>query len=89
MVPYKTGRMITLKLRSYELSFHEFRPRFALFPVVGTGRIDVGRGLVSTSVFSRVIVVNSSHTKGRGSAQTASVHPFTRALPRDLPSHTL
>ncbi|GBM21630.1 hypothetical protein AVEN_250733-1 [Araneus ventricosus] len=31
--------------RSYGLSFHEFRPRFALFPIVGTGRIDVARGL--------------------------------------------
>ncbi|GBL85409.1 hypothetical protein AVEN_34598-1 [Araneus ventricosus] len=53
-----------VKLRSNCLSFHEFRPRFALFPIVGTGRIDVARGLVSGSVVSRVVVVNSSRIKG-------------------------
>ncbi|GBO37136.1 hypothetical protein AVEN_174154-1 [Araneus ventricosus] len=74
-----------LKLRPNGLSFHEFRPRFALFPVVGTGRIDVARSHISASVVSRVVAVNSSHAKGRGSAQTASVHPFTRSLTRDLP----
>ncbi|GBM38322.1 hypothetical protein AVEN_114024-1, partial [Araneus ventricosus] len=68
-------------MRSYGLSFHEFRPRFALFPIVRTGRIDAARGLVSASVVSRVVAVNSSHIKGRGSDQTASSHPFTRALP--------
>ncbi|GBN78061.1 hypothetical protein AVEN_227845-1 [Araneus ventricosus] len=36
---------IPVKLRSNDLSFYEFRPKFALFPVVGTGRIDVARGL--------------------------------------------
>ncbi|GBL74602.1 hypothetical protein AVEN_235509-1 [Araneus ventricosus] len=36
---------VSIKLRSNGLSFHEFRPRFALFPAVGTGRIDVARGL--------------------------------------------
>ncbi|GBM16305.1 hypothetical protein AVEN_194046-1 [Araneus ventricosus] len=74
-----------LKLRSYSLSFHEFRPRYVLFPIVGTERIAVARGLVSASVASRVMAVNSLHVKGGGSDQTASVHPFTRALPRDLP----
>ncbi|GBO07488.1 hypothetical protein AVEN_124508-1 [Araneus ventricosus] len=54
----------TLKPRSYGLSFPEFRPRFALFPVVGTGRIDMARGLVSASVVSRVMAVNGSHVKG-------------------------
>ncbi|GBM98557.1 hypothetical protein AVEN_186094-1 [Araneus ventricosus] len=54
-----------VKPRSYGLSFHEFRPRFALFPVVGTGRIGVARGLVSASVVSRFMAVNSSHSKGR------------------------
>ncbi|GBM29942.1 hypothetical protein AVEN_165932-1, partial [Araneus ventricosus] len=47
---------IRIKPRSYGLSFHEFRPRFALFLVVGTGRIDVARGLVSSSVVSLVMV---------------------------------
>ncbi|GBM88960.1 hypothetical protein AVEN_269060-1 [Araneus ventricosus] len=71
-------------MRSYGLSFHEFRPRFELFSIAGTGRIDVACGLVSESGVSRVMAVNSSHIKGRGSGQTASVHPFTRALLRDL-----
>ncbi|GBM05373.1 hypothetical protein AVEN_268518-1 [Araneus ventricosus] len=62
-----------LKLRSNGLSFHRFRPRFALFPVVGMGRIDATRGLVSTSVVSRVVVVNSSDIKGPDGA-IASVH---------------
>ncbi|GBN10713.1 hypothetical protein AVEN_261930-1 [Araneus ventricosus] len=61
-----------LKLRSNGLSFYEFRPRFALFPVVGTGIIDVVRGLVSASMVSRVVAVNNSHIKGGGSGQTAS-----------------
>ncbi|GBM03830.1 hypothetical protein AVEN_231303-1 [Araneus ventricosus] len=73
-----------IKLCSYGLSFHEFRPRFVLFPTVGTGKIDVARGLVSAYVVSRVMVVTSSHIKGRGGGQTASVHPFTRTLPRYL-----
>ncbi|GBM59172.1 hypothetical protein AVEN_18060-1 [Araneus ventricosus] len=60
-----------VKLRSYGLSFHEFRPRFALFPIVGTGRIEVVRGLVSASVASRVMAVNSLHVKEGGSGQTA------------------
>ncbi|GBL89396.1 hypothetical protein AVEN_225908-1 [Araneus ventricosus] len=68
-------------LRSYGLSFHEFHPRFALCPIVEIGRIDVARGLASASVVSRVMVVKSSHIKGRVSGQSASVHPFTRALP--------
>ncbi|GBO06701.1 hypothetical protein AVEN_109366-1 [Araneus ventricosus] len=75
------------KPRSYGLSFHEFHPRFTLFLVIGTGRIDVARELVGASVASRVMAVNSSHVKGAGSGQTASVHPLTRTLPRDLPSH--
>ncbi|GBN52345.1 hypothetical protein AVEN_70572-1 [Araneus ventricosus] len=33
------------------------------------------------------MVVNSSHVKEGGSGQTASVHPFTRALTRDFPNH--
>ncbi|GBN97925.1 hypothetical protein AVEN_87171-1 [Araneus ventricosus] len=75
-----------VKPRSYDISFHEFRPRFALFPIVGAGRTEMARGLVSTPVASRIMAVNSSHIKGCGSDQTASVHPFTRPLPRDLPS---
>ncbi|GBM53825.1 hypothetical protein AVEN_48339-1 [Araneus ventricosus] len=85
------GVHMTVKMRSYGLSFQEFRPRFTSFPIrsfhSGTGRMDVACGLVSESVVSRVMTVNSSHVKGRGSGQTASVHPFTRALPRDLQSH--
>ncbi|GBO05713.1 hypothetical protein AVEN_145228-1 [Araneus ventricosus] len=76
---------ISFKLRSYGLSFQEFRPLFALFTIVGTGRIDMDRGFVSVSVVSRVMAVNISHSEGRDSGQTASVHPFTRALPRYLP----
>ncbi|GBL73434.1 hypothetical protein AVEN_145809-1 [Araneus ventricosus] len=53
-----------VKLRSYGVSSHELHPRFALFLVVVTGRIDVAGGLVSASVFSRVVEVNSSHVKG-------------------------
>ncbi|GBM59208.1 hypothetical protein AVEN_60405-1 [Araneus ventricosus] len=41
----KRERWLALKPRSYGLSFHEFRPLFALFPIFGTGRIDVARGL--------------------------------------------
>ncbi|GBL86739.1 hypothetical protein AVEN_95988-1 [Araneus ventricosus] len=55
------------------LSSHKFRPRFALFPVVGTGRIDVVRGLVSASVVSSFMAVNSSRIKGLDGA-IASVH---------------
>ncbi|GBO07592.1 hypothetical protein AVEN_239893-1, partial [Araneus ventricosus] len=44
-------------------------------------------GLVSASAVSRVMAVNSSHVKGGGRGQAASEHPFTRGLPRDLPSH--
>ncbi|GBM58106.1 hypothetical protein AVEN_164292-1 [Araneus ventricosus] len=50
-------------MRSNGPSFREFRPRFALFPVVGTGRTDVALGVVSASVISRVVAVNSSHIK--------------------------
>ncbi|GBN13389.1 hypothetical protein AVEN_219845-1 [Araneus ventricosus] len=39
------SKSLTIKLRPNGLSFHKFRQRFALFPVVGTGRIDVTRGL--------------------------------------------
>ncbi|GBM35352.1 hypothetical protein AVEN_90673-1 [Araneus ventricosus] len=55
-----------LKLRFYGLSFHEFHSLFALFLVVGTGKIDVVRGLVSASVVSRVMAVNRLHVKGWG-----------------------
>ncbi|GBL93218.1 hypothetical protein AVEN_42665-1 [Araneus ventricosus] len=58
-----------VKQRSFGLSFHEFRPRFALFPIVRTGRIDVARRLVSASVVSRVMAANSSHVKGGGVAR--------------------
>ncbi|GBN35476.1 hypothetical protein AVEN_165531-1 [Araneus ventricosus] len=50
--------------------------QFALLPVVGAGRIYVAGGLASSSVVSRVMVVNSSHIKGKGRGQTASSHPF-------------
>ncbi|GBL90264.1 hypothetical protein AVEN_130369-1 [Araneus ventricosus] len=76
--------VLSLKLRSNCLSFHELHLWFALFLVVGTGRIDVARGLGSASVVSRIIAVNSSRMIGRVSGQTASVHLFTRALPRDF-----
>ncbi|GBO09543.1 hypothetical protein AVEN_93298-1, partial [Araneus ventricosus] len=55
---------------------------------IGTGRIDVARGLLNTSVVSRVMTVTISHVKEGGSGQTASVHPFARPLQRDLPSHS-
>ncbi|GBM36539.1 hypothetical protein AVEN_46015-1 [Araneus ventricosus] len=60
-------------LRSNGLYFHRFRPRFALFPAVGTGRIDVARGLVSASVVSRGVAVNSSRIKESDGA-IVSVH---------------
>ncbi|GBL88362.1 hypothetical protein AVEN_103022-1 [Araneus ventricosus] len=62
-----------IKLRSNGLSFHRFRPRFALFPVFRTGKFYVARGLVSASVVSRFVAVNSSHIKGPDGA-IASVH---------------
>ncbi|GBM63141.1 hypothetical protein AVEN_150268-1 [Araneus ventricosus] len=43
--------------------FSQVSSAFALLPVVGTGRIDVARGLVSASVVSRVVAVNNSHIK--------------------------
>ncbi|GBM60784.1 hypothetical protein AVEN_188449-1 [Araneus ventricosus] len=43
----------SLKPRSGGLSFHQFRPLFELFPIVGTGRIDVARLLVSATIVSR------------------------------------
>ncbi|GBL87920.1 hypothetical protein AVEN_192084-1 [Araneus ventricosus] len=68
-----------IKPRSYGLPFHEFRPRFALFPVVGTGRIDVAHELVSASVVSRVMGVNSSHVKEGGAARRRQ---YVRSLER-------
>ncbi|GBM35200.1 hypothetical protein AVEN_189950-1 [Araneus ventricosus] len=62
-----------IKLLSNGLCFHEFRPRFALFSVVGTGRINGAPGLVSASVVSRVVAVNNSRIKGPDGA-IASVH---------------
>ncbi|GBO09108.1 hypothetical protein AVEN_132032-1 [Araneus ventricosus] len=53
-----------LLLGSNGLSFLEFRLRFELFPVVGTGGIDVALGLVSASAVFRFVAVNSSHIKG-------------------------
>ncbi|GBO26066.1 hypothetical protein AVEN_24910-1 [Araneus ventricosus] len=79
--------LVHVKPRSYGLSFHEFRPRFALFPIVGTERIDVALPLVSASAVSRIMAVNSSHVKGDRSGQMASANPLTRALTRDLASH--
>ncbi|GBN12723.1 hypothetical protein AVEN_172014-1 [Araneus ventricosus] len=35
----------SIKLLSNGLSFHEFRPRVALFPIVRTERLDVARGI--------------------------------------------
>ncbi|GBM40772.1 hypothetical protein AVEN_157911-1 [Araneus ventricosus] len=78
---------IHLKPLSYGQSYQEFRPRFLLFPIIETARIDVTRGLVSASAASRVVAVNSLHIKGRGSGQTASEHPLTRVLHIDMPSH--
>ncbi|GBN50296.1 hypothetical protein AVEN_133250-1 [Araneus ventricosus] len=75
---------LILKPRSYDLSFHEFRPLFALFPTIGKGRNDAAREPVGAFVGFRVIAVNSSHIKGRRTSQTASVHPFTRVLPREF-----
>ncbi|GBM99043.1 hypothetical protein AVEN_201791-1 [Araneus ventricosus] len=48
---------------------HECRPQFALFPIVGAGRSDVVRELVSALAVSRIMAVNSSHVKGRGMAR--------------------
>ncbi|GBO05868.1 hypothetical protein AVEN_187008-1 [Araneus ventricosus] len=68
-----------VKLRSNGPSFHEFRPRFTLFPVVGTGRIDVARGLVSASVVSRIVAANSSRIKGPDEA-IVSVHSIAAEI---------
>ncbi|GBL69406.1 hypothetical protein AVEN_11667-1 [Araneus ventricosus] len=75
----KSGCKQMLKSRSYGLSFLEFRPLFAISNVVGTERIDMTRGLVSVSVVSRVMAVNSSHVKGRG---VAKCRQCTRSLER-------
>ncbi|GBM81754.1 hypothetical protein AVEN_13471-1 [Araneus ventricosus] len=45
---------------------YELHPRLAVFLIVGTVRIKVAGGLVSESVVSRVMLVNSSHVKGGG-----------------------
>ncbi|GBM35590.1 hypothetical protein AVEN_121040-1 [Araneus ventricosus] len=71
-----------MKMRSNGLSFHEFRPRFALFPVVGTGRIDVARGLVSASVVSRVVAVNSSRIKGPDGAIASFLSSSVEIFPK-------
>ncbi|GBN90574.1 hypothetical protein AVEN_149229-1 [Araneus ventricosus] len=68
--------IMDFKLRSNDLSLREFRLRFSLFPVVGTRRNYVARRLVSGSVVSRVVVVNSSRIKGPDGA-IASVHSST------------
>ncbi|GBN91304.1 hypothetical protein AVEN_31561-1 [Araneus ventricosus] len=66
-----------LKLSFYGLSFQEIRPRFSLFPIVGTGRIDVARGLPSASIVSCVLEVNSSYVKGGVVARRRRcVHPL-------------
>ncbi|GBN71447.1 hypothetical protein AVEN_130788-1 [Araneus ventricosus] len=67
-----------IEQRSNGLSFHEFRPRFALFPVVGAGRIDVARGPVSSSVVSRVLVVNSSRIKEPASVHSSAAETFAK-----------
>ncbi|GBN59422.1 hypothetical protein AVEN_43949-1, partial [Araneus ventricosus] len=64
---------IGVKLRSRGLPFHELRPRFVLFPVVITRRINVARGFVSAFVVSRIAEVNSWSVKGGKSGQTVSV----------------
>ncbi|GBM11380.1 hypothetical protein AVEN_59048-1, partial [Araneus ventricosus] len=64
---------VRVQLHSKDLSFHRFRPRFALFPFVGTGRIEMDSGLVSAPVVSRIVAVNSSLIKGPDGA-IASVH---------------
>ncbi|GBN82353.1 hypothetical protein AVEN_173982-1, partial [Araneus ventricosus] len=51
MNSFTNAEFISVKLRSNGLSFHRFRPRIALFPVVGTGKIDVTCGLVSALWF--------------------------------------
>ncbi|GBN33215.1 hypothetical protein AVEN_104414-1 [Araneus ventricosus] len=72
-----------VKPLSYGLSFHEFRPRFALFPIAGTGRIDLARGLVSESFVSRGMAVNISHIKGKGVAiRNHCIHSLERC--RDI-----
>ncbi|GBN87506.1 hypothetical protein AVEN_180771-1 [Araneus ventricosus] len=68
-----TGRKCITRDARFAATNFRFRLRFALFPVVGTGRIDVTRGLVSASVVSRVVAINSSHIKGPDDA-IASVH---------------
>ncbi|GBN35371.1 hypothetical protein AVEN_163366-1 [Araneus ventricosus] len=45
------------------------RVPFALFPVGGTRRLEVARGLVSECVVSLVMVINSSPIKGGGVAR--------------------
>ncbi|GBM50167.1 hypothetical protein AVEN_50061-2-1, partial [Araneus ventricosus] len=48
--------------------------------VVGTGRIYVARGLVSASVVSRVLAVNSSHVKGRCARRRQCIRLLERYL---------
>ncbi|GBM18192.1 hypothetical protein AVEN_151728-1 [Araneus ventricosus] len=57
--------------------------------IPGTTGVDVDRGFTNASVVSRVMAVNSSHVKEGVNSHTAPVHPFTRALKIDLPSHAL
>ncbi|GBM81769.1 hypothetical protein AVEN_106594-1 [Araneus ventricosus] len=63
-IPTTLAQSATVKPRSHDQITHRFRPRFALFPVVGTGRFDAVRGFLSASVVSRDLAVNSSDIKG-------------------------
>ncbi|GBN52138.1 hypothetical protein AVEN_145806-1 [Araneus ventricosus] len=78
---------VCLRLSSYAcLSTSSVRGSRAS-PSFGTGRIGVASWLASASVVSRFMAVNNSQVKGGRRGQTVSVHPFTRALPRDLPKN--
>ncbi|GBM69173.1 hypothetical protein AVEN_91756-1 [Araneus ventricosus] len=54
---------LSLKPRTHDQINHRFRLRCALLPAMGTGRLDVARGLVRASVVSRVEAVKSSNIK--------------------------
>ncbi|GBN00581.1 hypothetical protein AVEN_215638-1 [Araneus ventricosus] len=64
--------LLCVKPRTHDQITHRFRPRFALLPVVGTGRFDVARWFVRASVVFGVVAVNSSDIKGPDGASLSA-----------------
>ncbi|GBO18576.1 hypothetical protein AVEN_119416-1 [Araneus ventricosus] len=70
-----------LKGRTHDQITHRFRPRCVSFPVIGTGRLDVARGLVRASAVSRVVAVNRSNIEDARRSTTGHRYGATRSVP--------